>query len=371
MIIGVPREIKNNEFRVGLTPAGVLTLKKANHEVLIEKGAGIGSGISDEAYINAGAKIVKSAAEIYQKAGLIVKVKEPIEEEYDLLKPGSAIFTYLHLAPDIKLTKILLEKEITGIAYETVQLQNGYLPLLAPMSEVAGRMSVQIGANLLQKNNGGLGTLLGGVPGVPGVNVVIAGGGIVGANAARMAAGLGAHVVVLDIQKKRLNYIDETFNGRVATMFSNEYNLNKVLKRADLLISTVLIPGGRAPKIITEEMVKSMKPGSVIVDVAIDQGGSVETIPHATTHEDPVIVKHGVIHYAVANIPGAVPKTSTYALAGMTLPYILKMADMGIKEAMMKDYALLLGLNTYKGYITCHGVAEAQGLTYTLPQEIL
>lgn len=371
MIIGVPKEIKNNEYRVGLTPAGVVALKRAKHEVIIEKGAGIGSGITDEAYINAGADIIESAKDIYEKASLIVKVKEPVEEEYDLLKRGSAIFTYLHLAPNTKLTKILLEKEIIGIAYETVQLQNGYLPLLAPMSEVAGRMSVQIGANLLQKNNGGLGTLLGGVPGVPGGNVVIAGGGIVGSNAARMAAGLGAHVVVLDIRKERLNYIDETFNGRISTMFSNEYNLNKILKRADLVISTVLIPGACAPKIITEEMVKTMKSGSVIVDVAIDQGGSVETIPQATTHENPTVLKHGVIHYAVANIPGAVPKTSTYALTGMTLQYILNMANLGIKEAMMKDYALLLGLNTYKGCITCHGVAEAQGLKYTLPQEIL
>ncbi|MGI6085742.1 MAG: alanine dehydrogenase, partial [Acetivibrionales bacterium] len=221
MIIGVPKEVKNNEYRVGLTPAGVLALKKAKHEIMIEKGAGIGSGISDETYKNAGADIIESAGDIYEKAGLIVKVKEPVEEEYALLRPGSAIFTYLHLAPNTTLTNVFLEKEITGIAYETVQLQNGYLPLLSPMSEVAGRMSVQIGANLLQKNNGGLGTLLGGVPGVPGANVVIAGGGIVGANAARMAAGLGAYVVVLDIRKKRLNYIDETFNGRVSTMFSN------------------------------------------------------------------------------------------------------------------------------------------------------
>ncbi len=371
MIIGVPKEIKNNEFRVGLTPAGVLALKKANHKIIVEKGAGVGSGISDEAYTKAGADIIESAGEVYQKAGLIVKVKEPIEEEYNLLKPGSAIFTYLHLAPDTRLTKVLLEKEITGIAYETVQLQNGYLPLLAPMSEVAGRMSVQLGANLLQKNNGGLGTLLGGVPGVPGANVVITGGGIAGFNAARMAVGLGAHVTVLDIRKERLNFIDETFSGRVSTMFSNEFNLDEILKGADLLISTVLIPGARAPKIITEEMVKTMKPGSVIVDVAIDQGGSVETIKNATTHENPTFINHGVIHYAVANIPGAVPKTSTYALTGVTLPYLLKMTEKGIKEAMLKDSSLLLGLNTHNGYLTCRGVAEAQGLEYTNPQEIL
>lgn len=371
MIIGTPKEIKNNEFRVGLTPAGVMALKKQNHEVLVEKGAGLGSGISDEAYITAGAVILKSAADIYQKADLILKVKEPIEQEYEFLRPGSAIFTYLHLAPNTKLVKILLEKRITSIAYETVQMPNNYLPLLAPMSEVAGRMSVQIGANLLQKNNGGLGTLLGGVPGVPGANVVIAGGGIVGTNAARMAAGLGAHVTVLDIRKERLNFIDETFNGRVFTMFSNEYNLNKILKGADLVISTVLIPGAQTPKIITKEMVKTMKPGSVIVDVAIDQGGSVETIKNTTTHEDPTFIQHGVIHYAVANIPGAVPKTSTYALTGVTLPYLLKMTEKGINEAMLKDSSLLLGLNTYNGFLTCKGVAEAQGLDYTNPKEIL
>ncbi len=371
MIIGALKEIKNNEFRVGLTPAGVMALKKQNHEVLVENGAGIGSGINDEEYIAAGAVMLKSATEIYQKGDLIIKVKEPIEQEYEYLKPGSAVFTYLHLAPNTELVKILLEKKITSIAYETVQMPNHYLPLLAPMSEVAGRMSAQIGANLLQKNNGGLGALLGGVPGVPGADVVIAGGGIVGANAARMAAGLGAHVTVLDIRKERLNFIDETLGGRVFTMFSNEYNLNKILKRADLVISTVLIPGAQAPKIITEEMVKTMKPGSVIVDVAIDQGGSVETIKKATTHENPTFIKHGVTHYAVANIPGAVPKTSTFALTGATLPYLLKMTEKGIKEAMLEDSSLLLGLNTHKGFLTCKGVAEAQGLECTNALEVL
>ncbi len=371
MIVGVPKEIKNNEFRVALTPAGVMALKKSDHKVLVEKGAGQGSGISDEAYQAAGAVILETPMEVFSVSDLIVKVKEPVESEYELLKKGSTLFTYLHLAPNLPLVRVLLEKTITAIAYETVQCANGYLPLLAPMSEVAGRMSVQIGANLLQKNNGGLGMLLGGVPGVRSAQVVIIGGGIAGINAARMAIGLGADVTILDVKKERLNYLDELFAGHVTTLYSNEYNIAEAARNTDLLISTVLVTGARAPKLVTEDMVKTMRAGSVIVDVAIDQGGSVETIDHPTTHENSTFNKHGVIHYAVANIPGAVPKTSTYALTGVTLPYLLKMADWGVRERLLKDAAFLGGLNTYRGFLTCRGVAEAQGLAYTLPHDIL
>lgn len=371
MTIGVPKEIKNNEFRVGLTPSGAYALKKAGHRILIEKGAGLGSGISDSDFVSAGAEIGDTPESIYSVSDLIVKVKEPLESEYSLLRKGTVLFTYLHLAPNSSLVNQLIENDVTSIAYETVQLPNGSLPLLAPMSEVAGRMSVQIGANLLQKTNGGLGILLGGVPGVPSAHVVIAGGGISGSNAARMAMGLGAHVTVLDIKKERLNTIDELSNGRISTLYSNEYNIAEAVKQADLLISTVLVAGARAPKIVIEEMVKSMKKGSVLVDIAIDQGGSVETIDHATTHESPTFEKYGVIHYAVANIPGAVPKTSTYALTGVTLSYILKIASLGAKTAMLQDSSLLSGLNIYKGYVTCKGVAEAQGLPYTPPKDVL
>ncbi len=371
MIIGVPKEIKNNEFRVALTPAGTYALKKAGHRVLVEKDAGLGSGIMDSDFILAGAEIVQTPETIYDSSDLVLKVKEPLESEYPLLRRGLALFTYLHLAPNGPLVSHLLDQNITAIAYETVQLPNGSLPLLSPMSEVAGRMSVQVGAQLLQKTNGGLGLLLGGVPGVPAAHVVIAGGGTAGCNAARMAVGLGAHVTVLDIKKERLDSIDEFSNGRISTLYSNEYNMAEAVKQADLLISTVLVAGARAPKVVTEDMVKSMKKGSVLVDIAIDQGGSVETVDHATTHENPTYEKHGVIHYAVANVPGAVPKTSTYALTGVTLPYIMKIASLGIEEALLKDASLQSGLNTYKGFVTCRGVAEAQGLFYTPPGEVL
>ncbi len=371
MIIGVPKEIKNNEFRVALTPAGTYALKKAGHSIHVETGAGLGSGISDADFVSAGAEIVSTPEPLFAESDLLLKVKEPLESEYPLLRKGMILFTYLHLAPNGPLVKRLIEAGVTSIAYETVQLPNGSLPLLAPMSEVAGRMSVQIGANLLQKTNGGLGVLLGGVPGVPAANVVIAGGGIAGFNAARMAVGLGAHVTVLDIKKERLNVIDELSNGRISTLYSNEYNMTEAVKQADLLISTVLVAGARAPKVVTESMVKSMKKGSVLVDIAIDQGGSVETVDHATTHENPTYEKHGVVHYAVANIPGAVPRTSTYALTGVTLPYIMKIAALGVKNALLKDASLLSGLNTSKGYVTCRGVADAQGLPYTPPSDVL
>lgn len=371
MIIGVPKEIKNNEYRVSITPGGVNELVKIGHKVIIEKSAGVGSGISDEEYKNAGAVIYKDGSEVYRDSDMIIKVKEPLESEYELLKPGQILFTYLHLAPNKPLTDVLIKKKVTGIAYETVQLPSGILPLLAPMSEIAGRMSVQVGATLLQKYNGGAGVLLGGVPGVLPGEVLIIGGGIVGLNAAKMAVGLGAHVTIMDVNALRLAYIDDLFFGRVSTLTYNEYNIAQMVRRADLLIGAVLVPGAKAPKIVKEDMVKMMKPGSVIVDVAIDQGGSIETIDRVTTHDNPSFEKHGIIHYSVANMPGAVPKTSTYALTGVTLPYIEKIANNGVKRALLEDDALLLGLNTYNGHITCKAVSEAMGREYVEPKKSL
>lgn len=371
MIIGVPKEIKNNENRVAITPAGVHLLINNGHKVIIEESAGVGSGIEDNDFITAGAEIIEKAADLFMKADIIVKVKEPLESEYSLFKVGQILFTYLHLAPNSTLTKALIDKKITGIAYETVQLKNGSLPLLTPMSEVAGRMSIQIGANLLQKYNGGSGVLLGGVSGVLPGEVVIVGGGIVGINAAKMAVGMGARVTILDINKSRLAYIDDIFNGRVSTLVCNEYNIVEIAKTADLLIGAVLVAGARAPKIVSTKAVKSMKKGSVIVDVAIDQGGSVETIDRITTHDNPSFEKFGVIHYSVANMPGAVPKTSTYALTGSTLPYLLAIANKGAEKAMLQDESLLLGLNTYKGYVTYKAVADSLDLEYKSAIELL
>lgn len=364
MIIGVPKEIKNNENRVALTPAGVYALKKAGHKVIVEKNAGSESGIEDTEYEVAGAFIYEKSSDIFDEADIIVKVKEPLECEYDLFREGQVLYTYLHLAPNPTLTKALLDKKVTGIAYETVQLSNGSLPLLAPMSEVAGRMSIQIGANMLQKYNGGSGVLLGGVPGVLPGEVLIIGGGVVGINAAKMAVGLGAKVTIMDINKNRLSYLDDVFSGRVSTLIYNEYNVAQMVKSADLLVGAVLVTGAKAPKTVTEEMVKTMKKGSVIVDVAIDQGGSIETIDRATTHDNPCYEKYGVIHYSVANMPGAVPRTSTYALTGVTLPYLLQIANKGVIEALREDRALMLGLNTYKGYLTCEAVAKATGFEF-------
>jgi alanine dehydrogenase len=364
MIIGVPKEIKNNENRVGLTPGAVQVLTKKGHEVLIENSAGLGSGFEDQEYLSAGACLVESHDEIFQKADILVKVKEPLEAEYELLRPSQTLFTYLHLAPNKPLTQALLKQRVTGIAYETVELENGSLPLLAPMSEVAGRMSVQIGANLLQKYNGGMGILLGGVSGVKAAEVVIIGGGVVGTNAAKMAVGLGAKVTVLDINIKRLTYLDDIFSGRVQTLVCNAYNVEEMVKRADLLIGAVLITGRSAPLIVTEEMVKTMKRGSVIVDVAIDQGGSIETVDHVTTHDNPTYVKHGVVHYSVANMPGAVPRTSTYALEAATFPYLLELVDKGVIRALSENPSLRKGLNTYDGKLTCKSVAESQQLDY-------
>ncbi|TCL74145.1 alanine dehydrogenase [Hydrogenispora ethanolica] len=371
MIIGVPKEIKNNENRVAVTPAGVYALVKAGHKVLVEKTAGLGSGITDEEYRSAGAAMLEKSSEVFREADLIVKVKEPLESEYELFKDGQALFTYLHLAPNRPLTEALLRKEITGIAYETVQTADGALPLLVPMSEVAGRMAVQIGANLLQKYNGGCGVLLGGVPGVPPADVVIVGGGIVGTNAAKMAVGMGARVTVLDINASRLAYLDDIFSGRIATLYYNEFNMMTIIRQADLLVGAVLVAGAKAPKVVSEAMVRTMKPGSVIVDVAIDQGGSIETVDRVTTHDHPCFERHGVIHYSVANMPGAVPRTSTYALTGATLPYLLQLANLGPERALLEDHSLLSGLNTYRANLTCAPVAEALGKEYVSPERLL
>lgn len=371
MIIGVPKEIKNNENRVSLIPAGVLALVRAGHKVIIEKSAGIGSGIEDTDYISAGGEILEKNIDIFNKSDIIVKVKEPLECEYDLFKNNQTLFTYLHLASNKPLTNALIKKKLTAIAYETVQLKDGSLPLLTPMSEVAGKMSIQIGASLLQKYNGGMGTLLGGITGVLPAEVVIIGGGIVGINAAKMAVGLGAKVTMLDINKNRLSYLDNLFMGRISTLVCNEFNVSQTVKKADLLVGAVLVTGAKAPKIVSEEMVKTMKKGSVIVDVAIDQGGSIETIDRITTHDNPFFEKYGVIHYSVANMPGAVPKTSTYGLAESTLPYLLEIANKGPEKALLENEALLLGLNAYNGHVTYKAVAESLGLEYHYAKDLL
>jgi len=364
MIIGIPKEIKAQEHRVGITPSGVESFVQAGHKVLIEANAGVGSGFSDKEYADAGAKMVASGAKIYESAEMVLKVKEPLKAEYGLLREGQILFTYLHLAPDTAQVKALLKAKVIGIAYETVQLPNGALPLLAPMSEVAGRMSIQVGANLLQVVNGGRGVLLGGVPGVEHGHVVIIGGGNVGLNAAKMATGLNARVTILDVSQERLAFIDNLFGNRVATLISNSYNIAKSVADADLVIGAVLIPGARAPKLVTEKMVKTMRSGSVIVDVAIDQGGSIETIDRLTSHLNPCFTKHGVIHYSVPNMPGAVPRTSTFALTNATIPYALQIANKGVEAALRENSALYKGLNVYKGKIAHKAVADAQGLKY-------
>lgn len=370
MRIGCTKEIKAQEGRVGLTPAGVDALVRAGHTVYMEQGAGINSGFTDEEYVALGAHILPTPKEVFDISEMIIKVKEPLEPEYELFHEGQILFTYLHLAPDPEQTQALLKKKVTAIAYETVQLADRSLPLLMPMSEVAGRLSIQTGARLLESNCGGRGILLGGVSGVERANVVIVGGGNVGTNAAKMAVGLGANVTVLDINAKRLAYLDDIFGGRVQTLLSNSYNIANAVRSADLVVGCVLIPGAKAPKLVTEEMVKSMRPGSVLVDVAIDQGGSIETIDRITTHSDPYFVKHGVIHYSVANMPGAVPRTSTLALTGATLPYALKIANMGAEAACKADSALMKGLNIYNGHLTFQAVADAQGLKYTDPASL-
>jgi alanine dehydrogenase len=370
MIIGVPKEIKNNENRVAITPAGVAALVHAGHEVLVEKGAGIGSGFNDQEYVQEGAKIVDSAKEAWA-ADMVMKVKEPLEPEFQYFREGLVLFTYLHLAPEPALTKALVDNKVTAIAYETIQLDNGALPLLTPMSEVAGRMSVQIGAQFLEKSKGGKGVLLAGVPGVEAGRVTIVGGGIVGTNAAKIALGMGAKVTLLDINPDRLRYLDEIFQGRVQTLMSNRYNIAKAVKEADLLVGAVLIPGARAPRLVTEDMVKQMEPGSVIVDVAIDQGGSIETIDRVTTHSEPTYVKHGVIHYAVANMPGAVARTSTIALTNVTVPYAVQIANKGYRQAALDSRPLARGINVVDGKVTYKAVADALGYTYVDVNEVL
>jgi len=370
MRIGVPKEIKNNENRVAMTPAGVINLVKFGHVVHIETGAGLGSGFSDDDYVDAGAIIVESALKAWSM-DMVMKVKEPLREEYQYFREGLILFTYLHLAPEPELTKALIENKVVGIAYETVQLSNGSLPLLTPMSEVAGRMATQIGAQFLEKVHGGKGILLAGVPGVNRGKVTIIGGGVAGTNAAKMAIGLGASVTIIDLSPDRLRQLDDIFGRDVTTLMSNHYNIAAEVKSSDLVIGAVLIPGAKAPKLVTEEMIQSMSPGSVVVDIAIDQGGIFETTDRITTHDKPTYEKHGVVHYAVANMPGAVPRTSTMALTNVTVPYALQIANKGYKKACLENEALLKGINILEGYVTYEAVAEAHGLEYAASRELL
>lgn len=363
MIIGIPKEIKDKEYRVGLVPAGVKSLSVAGHQVFIEKGAGLGSDIHDKEYEKAGATILPTAEEVYGKADMVIKVKEPLSSEYPFLKKGLILYTFLHLAPLPQLTKELLDREVIGIGYETVRLDGGYLPLLAPMSEVAGRMSVHVGAHFLGKEEGGRGILLGGVPGVEHGHVTIVGGGNVGANAAKVATALGANVTLLDVNLQRLGYLDDIFAGRINTLMSNQHNIEEELKMADLVIGAVLIPGGRAPMVVTKDMLSLMKRGSVIVDVAIDQGGCIET-SRPTCHSEPVFEVDCVTHYCVTNMPGAVPRTSTFALTNATLPFAMEIAEKGIQRAASENMALRQGINTFLGKMTNAEVADAQEITY-------
>ena len=363
MIVGVPKEIKDNENRVSTTPAGVAEYVARGHTVLVERSAGQGSGFSDAEYEAAGARLVDTHAGVFAEADMIVKVKEPIAAEYDLLRKDQLLYTYLHLAAEAALTRVLVERGVASIAYETVELPNRSLPLLTPMSEVAGRMAAQIGAYYLQRTNGGRGLLPGGVPGVPPADVVILGGGVVGVNAAQIALGMGANVTIIDLSIDRLRYLDQVLHGRINTLASNRQNIADTVRECDLLIGGVLIPGAKAPKLVSAAMVSTMREGSVIVDVAIDQGGCIETC-RPTSHSNPTFVVDGVLHYCVTNMPGAVPRTSTYALSNVTLPYGLKLADRGI-AAVRDDAALAMGVNVYQGKITYPAVAEAFGMDYT------
>jgi len=369
MIIGVPKEIKNNENRVALTPAGLMSFIKEGHKVLVEKDAGAGSGFTNQDYMDAGAEIVENPKDVWAQADMVMKVKEPLPEEYSYFRKGLILFTYLHLAAEPDLAQALVDKGVTAIAYETVAL-NRTLPLLTPMSEVAGRMAAQIGSQFLQKSNGGKGILLAGVPGVERGKVTIIGGGVVGANAAKLAIGLGADVTIVDLSADRLRQLDDIFGNQVKTLMSNSLNIAEAVAEADLLIGAVLIPGAKAPKLVTEEMVKAMKPGSVIVDVAIDQGGIVETVDHITTHDNPTYEKHGVVHYAVANMPGAVPRTSTIALTNVTVPYALQIANKGLFKAIFENEALKLGLNAANGEITYEAVAKDLGYHFVSPEKV-
>jgi alanine dehydrogenase len=394
VIVGLPKEIKDNEYRVGLTPAGVRALTDAGHTVNVEKSAGDGSGFEDNLYERAGAKIIDSADEVWAQAQMIVKVKEPIEPEYPRMREGQLLFTYLHLAPDKKLTAELLKRKVTGIAYETITDRRGGLPLLTPMSEVAGRMAIQVGAHYLEKMSGGRGILLGGVPGVPAASVVILGGGVVGTNSAKIAVGMGAHVTIIDSNLDRLRELDDIFLSKISTLASSAYMihdaitkadliigavlvpgasapklvtrnmLKDAISKADLIIGAVLVPGASAPKLVTRNMLKDVPNGAVIVDVAVDQGGCIETT-HPTTHSNPTYYVEGVLHYCVANMPGAVPRTSTFALTNATLPYALKLANKGFPAAIVDDPSLKAGVNTYAGHVTYEAVAVSQDLEYT------
>src|SRR3954463_15558093 len=359
MIIGVPKEVKNLEFRVGIVPAGVQALVEAGHKVFVEANAGAGSSMPDSEYKKAGAKILQKASDVWKKADMVVKVKEPYGDEPSYFRPNLTLFTYLHLAPIPDLTNELLTKKVTGIAYETVTDKNHTLPLLTPMSEVAGRMSVQVGASYLEKEKGGRGVLLGGVPGVPPATVVIIGGGIVGTHAAKIAMGMGANVTIIDVNLNRLRELDDIFGGRVKTLASNSYSIAEATRKADLVIGGVLIPGAAAPKLVTRKMVSQMKKGAVIVDVAIDQGGCIETA-RPTTHSDPAYKVDGVVHYCVTNMPGAVPHTSTLALTNATFPYVMRLAKNGAINAIKADNGLKEGVNTYKGHLTYAAVAQSQ-----------
>ncbi len=370
MFIGVPKEIKDNENRVSTTPAGVAEYVHHGHSVIVERSAGVGSGFSDEEYVTAGANIVDTHEDVFAQAEMIIKVKEPISSEYPLLRKDQILYTYLHLAAEEALTTALVDQGVAAVAYETVQLSDHSLPLLAPMSEVAGRMSVQVGAQYLMKTYGGRGLLLGGVAGVPPAKVVVVGGGIVGTNAAQIALGMGAEVTIVDLNVERLRYLDHVLHGRLITLASNRRNIAEAVASADLVVGAVLIPGAKAPKLVTKEMVADMRPGSVIVDVAIDQGGCIETVK-PTTHSAPVFLVDGVVHYGVTNMPGAVPRTSTLALSNVTLPFGLKLANLGLQKAVGVDPALARGVNVYRGEITYQSVADAFGLTYTPLSDLL
>jgi alanine dehydrogenase len=370
MIGGVPREIKSDENRVALVPAGAEALTSAGHRVLVERGAGEGSGFPDDTYSQVGADIVATADEVWEKAGLIVKVKEPIQPEYVRMRREQVVFTYFHFAADERLTRQVIEHECVAIAYETVELPSGELPLLTPMSEVAGRMAVQEGAKYLERTAGGYGILLGGVPGVLPAEVVILGGGVVGTQAATIAAGFGAHVTILDVSLPRLRYLSEVMPANVDTLYSNRHTILEQIERADVLVGAVLVTGGKAPKLVLEDDLRRMKDGSVIVDVAVDQGGCVESA-RPTTHQDPTYTVHGVIHYCVANMPGAVPRTSTLALTNATFPYLMRLANQGWETACRNDAALSLGVNAVGGKITYRAVAEAFDLEYTPLADVL
>jgi alanine dehydrogenase len=361
VIVGIPREVKDNEYRVAATPEGVRELARAGHEVLVQSGAGEGSSLYEDRYVRAGAEMVPTAEAVFEAADMIMKVKEPIEQEFDLLREGQILFTYLHLAAIKDLTEVLMHRKVAAVAYETVQLPDGRLPLLAPMSEVAGRMAPHVGAMLQQREHGGRGVLMGGVSGVRPAKVLVLGAGMAGANAAWIAAGMEAEVIVVDKNLDKLRFIDQVHKGRILTLMSDQLTLEQRVRESDIAVGAVLVPGAKAPHLVTEEMVASMRPGSVIIDIAIDQGGCIET-SRMTTHSDPTYVEHGVVHYCVGNMPGAVPNTSTYALTNVTLPYALEIANRGLEDAVRRDPALALGVNVYAGQITNSGVAEAHGL---------